>query len=111
MLPRESSLHVLVVAPLKARAKRLAEREGVTHRLAGRMAIERDRRRSKFVRAMYHVDPADPHNYDVVLDTESLGLTVAAEILVRAIESGRPGFSRSAETKPRPNPDNPFDLM
>ena len=39
---------------------------------------------------MYRVDSTDPHNYDLVLDSNSLGLPVAVEVLVRAIEAGRP---------------------
>ena len=32
-----------------------------------------------------------PHNYDMVLDSHSLGLDIAAEVIVRAVEAGRPG--------------------
>ena len=113
LLPRESTLSVLIVAPLKARAKRLAEREGLTPRLARRVAIERDRRRRKFIRAMYRVDPADLHNYDLVLDTESLGPTIAAEVLIRAVESGRPGPAWRSEPKATvaDRPNNPGELI
>lgn len=97
MLPRESTLNVLIVAPLKSRAKRLAEREGLSPRTARRVAIERDRRAKRFIRSMYHVDPSDPHNYDLVIDTDSVGLPIAAEILIRAIESGRPGALKKLE--------------
>ena len=110
MLPRESTLNVLIVAPLKARAKRLSEREGLTPRTARRVAIDRDHRRRRFIRAMYHVDPTDPHHYDLVLDTESLGLTIAAEILVRAIEAGRPSSSRRFEPKPS-DVERPIDPL
>jgi cytidylate kinase len=38
---------------------------------------------------MYRVDANDPRNYDLVLDSESLGLPIVAEILVKAVEAGR----------------------
>lgn len=38
---------------------------------------------------MYRVNPNDPHNYDLVLDSHSLGLPIAAEIIIRAIEVGK----------------------
>ena len=89
LLPREATLSVRVIAPLKARADRLAERMGVSVRTARRAARDLDRRRDQFDRTMYRVDADDPHNYDLVLDSNSLGLPIAAEIIVRAVEAGR----------------------
>ena len=89
LLPRAETLTVRIVSPLKARAVRLAERMGVSVRTARRAARDLDRRRAHFVRTMYRVDANDPHNYDLVLDSESLGLPIAAEILMRTIEAGR----------------------
>jgi hypothetical protein len=39
---------------------------------------------------MHRANSSDPHNFDLVLDSDSLGLEIAAEILVRAVEAGRP---------------------
>jgi cytidylate kinase len=90
LLPRESTLSVRVIAPLAFRAERLAERMGVSVRTARRAARDLDRRRHQFERTMYRVDNNDPHNYDLVLDSHSLGLGIAAEIIVRAVEAGLP---------------------
>ena len=89
LLPRGETLSVRIVAPIKARAARLAERMGVSARTARRAAIDLDRRRAHFVRTMYRFDANDPHNYDLVLDSESLGPSIIAEIVVRAVEAGR----------------------
>jgi cytidylate kinase len=89
-LPRESTLLIRVVAPLTFRAQRLAERMGVSVRTARRAARDLDRRRAQFEKTMYRIDAGDPHNYDLVLDSHSLGLEIAAEIIIRAIEAGRP---------------------
>jgi cytidylate kinase len=90
LLPRGETLSVRIVAPIKARAARFAERTGVTVRTARRAARDLDRRRAHFARTMYRIDATDPHNYDLVLDSDSLGLTIAAELIVRAVEAGRP---------------------
>jgi len=89
LLPRAETLSVRIVAPLKVRAARLAERLGVSLRTARRAAIDLDRRRAHFVRTMHRFDANDPHNYDLVLDSESLGLPIVAEVLIATIESGR----------------------
>jgi cytidylate kinase len=101
LLPRESTLLVRVVAPLKVRAERLAERMGVSVRTARRAARDLDRRRNQFERTMYRVDPSDPHHYDLVLDSQSLGLSIAAEVIIRAVEAGLP------RGKPAPAEDPP----
>jgi cytidylate kinase len=91
MLPRETTLSLRVIAPLKVRAQRLAERMGVSVRTARRAARDLDRRRAQFNRTMHRADPNDPHQFDMVLDTASLGLEITAELVVHAIEAGRPG--------------------
>ncbi len=93
LLPREETLSVRIIAPLKARAARLAERMGVSFRTARRAARDLDRRRHQFDRTMYRANSTDPHNYDLVLDSNSLGLTIASEMIVRAVEAGLPRAS------------------
>ncbi len=91
LLPRDSTLLVRVIAPLTVRAERLAERMGVSFRTARRAARDLDRRRNQFERTMYRTDPNEPHNYDLVLDSHSVGLDIASAMLIRAVEAGRPG--------------------
>jgi cytidylate kinase len=97
LLPRDATLLVRVIAPLKARAARLAERMGVSVRTARRAARDLDRRRIHFDRTLHRVNPTDPHFYDLVLDSNSLGLAIAAELIVRAIEAGRPATEETGE--------------
>jgi hypothetical protein len=80
-----------VIAPLKVRAQRLAERMGVSVRTARRAARDLDRRRAQFDRTMHRADPNDAHHFDLVLETASLGLDICTEVVVRAVEVGRPG--------------------
>jgi cytidylate kinase len=91
MLPRETTLSIRVIAPLHNRSLRLAERMGVSVRTARRAARDLDRRRAQFDRTMHRMVSADPHNYDLVLDSHSLGLDLSVEVIVRAVEAGRPG--------------------
>jgi cytidylate kinase len=109
LLPRDSTLLVRIIAPLKVRAERLAERMGVSVRTARRAASDLDRRRNQFERTMYRVDPSDPHQYDLVLDSNSLGISISAEILVRAVEAGRPKVKLLTPERTQPTTD-PGDL-
>jgi cytidylate kinase len=91
MLPRATTLSLRVIAPLHNRALRLAERMGVSVRTARRAARDLDRRRAQFERTMHRMVSSDPHNYDMVLDSQNLGLDLSVEVIVRAVEAGRPG--------------------
>jgi len=112
MLPRETTLSVRIIAPLKVRAQRMAERMGVSLRTARRAARDLDRRRAQFDRTMHRARSNDPHNFDMVLDTDGLGLEIAAEIIVHAVVvgypdalAGRPGLHARpdlASTRPEP---------
>jgi cytidylate kinase len=90
MLPRDTTLSVRVIAPIKVRAQRLAERMGVSPRTARRAARELDRRRAAFDRTMHRTNPNDPHQFDLVLNTDSLGLEISAEVIVSTVRAGRP---------------------
>ncbi|WP_165229359.1 AAA family ATPase [Aquisphaera insulae] len=115
LMPRETTLSVRIIAPIRYRSMRLAERMGVSVWTARRAARDLDRRRAQFERTMYRAVSGDPHNYDLVLDSHSLGLDIAAEVIVRAVEAGRPGATRPAEptwsaphaSALRPDPDAP----
>ncbi len=96
LLPRQTTLSVRIIAPLRARSMRLAERMGVSVRTARRAAKDLDARRAAFDRTMHRMNSVDPHNYDMVLDTQSLGLDIAAEVIFRAIDAGRPMSSKTA---------------
>ncbi len=97
LLPREQILSVRVIAPLKARSFRLSERMGVSVRTARRAAQELDRRRLQFDRTMHRANSADPHNYDLVLDSNSLGLEISAEVIFRAVKAGLPATDSSSD--------------
>src|SRR5215207_8136572 len=95
--------------PLEARALRLSERMGVSVRTARRAARDLDRRRLHFDRTMHRADASDPHNYDLVLDSNSLGLPIAAEVIVRAVEAGLPpkALGVAPEVEPERSPQGP----
>lgn len=90
LLPRGETLSIRIVSPMKLRARNLATRMGVSPRTARKAAIDRDRRAARFVRTLHRVDIADPHQYDLVLDSHSLGLSIAADLIVRTVEAGLP---------------------
>jgi cytidylate kinase len=86
VLPPEFGLRVRIVAPHGLRVEALADREGLDLRAAGDRLDKVDANRANFVRRHFHTDVADPHNYDLVIDTAQLDIGAAADLICRALE-------------------------
>jgi cytidylate kinase len=79
---RSDTLHVRVVAPMAARLKRAVERLGVAAKDAERKLTETDTNRARYHKQYYKRDWNDPANYDLVVNTERLGIEGAVEGIV-----------------------------
>jgi cytidylate kinase len=60
------------------------EREGLDASNAKRFLDETDRGRHEFAMRFFRQDIADPHIYDLVINTERIGFERAAELIVSA---------------------------
>lgn len=86
VLPPKFGLRVRIVAPRELRLAALADREGLDLRVASDRLDEIDANRADFVRRHFHIKVADPHYYDLVIDTIRLGISAAADLVCRALE-------------------------
>lgn len=99
-LPPERTLRVLVVASESFRVARLAAATG----LEGEPALERlryeDAQRHRFNQYYFDVNPDDAAHYDLVVNSDTLGIPAAANLVTRAFR-GR--FQESKSTAPKAN--------
>src|SRR5207237_10255529 len=79
---RPDALHVYVVASKPWRVRLAVERLGVDPANAETVVDDTDRRRCDYVRTYYGRHRHDVVNYDVVVNTERLGLAGAAALVV-----------------------------
>ncbi len=96
ILPVERTLRVLVVAPADERARRVAQRESLSLADATRRVELADRERTEFARQMLRFDPDDASRYDVAVNTATLGIDGATELVLRAFERRFPAFGAPA---------------
>jgi len=80
--PRPDALHVYVVAPKLWRVKQAIERLDVDPANADKVVDDTDHRRDRYVKTYYGRHRQDVANYDLVLNTEKLGLDGAATVIV-----------------------------
>lgn len=84
ILGAERALRLRVVCEAAERVRRAMERDGTTESVAARQTRETTLRIAQFMRHHFRKDVADPHHYDVVVNTGTLSLEAATDIVVAA---------------------------
>ena len=84
MVAPDGALRVLVVSPLEQRVERIMAREGLSARAARERVAEVDEERRRFIREQFDRDNADPSGYDMVVNTGSMPVECAADVVVAA---------------------------
>jgi cytidylate kinase len=87
ILPVRTTLNVRLVAPPEDRVAYMAQWLRLTDDEAAEHVRRLDQRRTEFVRTHFHRDPADVHQYDLVLNSSLLGEERCAELIVHAARS------------------------
>lgn len=74
ILPPEKSFRIRVIASRKFRAQKVAEEFNISPAEAERRIIRTESDRRAFIRKYFNEDIADPLNYDLIINTESISL-------------------------------------
>lgn len=85
LLPARSTLRVRLVGDREDRIADFARRLQVDHGTAARKLQEISQERSRFLREHFHVDPTQPRNYDVVLNTSQWSPSDCADFILGAL--------------------------
>jgi cytidylate kinase len=84
ILPRDSTLHVRIIAPLDDRVAYMSQWMRLTSDEAAEQVAVRDRRRAEFLSTHFHRQPGDIYQYDLLLNSSLLGEEVCAELIAQA---------------------------
>src|SRR5262249_53602398 len=84
VLPRPSTLHVRVVAPLADRVAYMSQWLRLTVAEAAERVRLRDSRRAEFLATHFRCQPDDVYQYDLLLNSSLLGEEACAELIVQA---------------------------
>jgi hypothetical protein len=79
------SLHVLIVAPLKVREKRVMESLQLDAEAAKKEITRSDNSSREFIKRYFKAELEDPKRYDLVINTEHIRFEAAASIVVHAL--------------------------
>ncbi len=84
LLPAETTLHVRVLAPLADRVAYIGQWLRLTDEEAAERVRLRDDRRAEFLTTHFHRQPAEPHQYDLLLNSSLLGEELCADLVAAA---------------------------
>lgn len=84
----KDAIHVLVIGNADKRAQRLAQSQHITLRAAVSQVTASDRSRRSYLQRYYNISWLDPLLYDLVISTDSITPTCAAEIICSAVTRG-----------------------
>jgi cytidylate kinase len=79
------AFHVLVVAPLAIRTKRVMANLKLDEKAAKQEINKYDSSRNEFIKRYFKADLEDPNNYDLVINTEHLNYEDAASIIIDSL--------------------------
>jgi cytidylate kinase len=86
VLPKDRTLRVLVVASEPYRLARLQTETGLDPESTRGRLIREDQQRQRFIEHYFGVCPDDPTLYDLVVNTDTLGIPNAASLVTRAYQ-------------------------
>ena len=92
------SLHVLVVAPLETRVKRVMKNLKIDEEAARKEIKRFDTSRRQFVRRYFHAHVEDPLHYDLVINTGGLSFGAATSLTINALRSKAQAGGRKGRT-------------
>jgi hypothetical protein len=101
ILPRQSTLHVRLISPLADRIAYMSQWLRLSHDEAAERVRLRDERRATFLSTHFHRQPGDIQQYDLILNSGTLGEDVCAELISRAARTRAEAFP-TPPPAPRP---------
>lgn len=102
LLPAESTLRLRLVGDLKDRSATARRLQNLAEKDAARWVERTQSERLDFIKRYFHKDGADPHHYDLILNTSHLSVEECAEVIAytlqrrqarKSIEAGKAGSS------------------
>jgi cytidylate kinase len=89
ILPPAECLRVLVVAPLEVRIKNVAGEFGCSAEEARKRVVQTEAERRAFIRQHFQAELTDPALFDLIINTEFIGVTDAVETIRTAWSAKR----------------------
>jgi cytidylate kinase len=101
LLPAETTLRVRLVGDLKDRIAVARRIQNLSDKEAARWVERTSHERLDFVKRYFNKDAADPHHYDLILNTSHLSIEECADVIATAVhrlQARKPGEGKKGTT-------------
>jgi cytidylate kinase len=105
ILPRETTLHVRILAPLEDRIAYMSQWMRLTREQAAEHVAQRDQQRAEFLINHFHRQPGDIYQYDLLLNSSLLGEEMCAELIAQAARAKLVSGMKSSSSSLPINPE------
>lgn len=85
-----NGVHVRLVASVSHRAATMAKQQQITEEEARSLNVRQDAARERYVRSTFNAEVGAPHAYDLVIATDRVPLTQAAEMIASLVRIRTP---------------------
>ena len=96
IVPPEKRMRVRVVAPMDFRIKHVATTFKVPAKAAKRRVVRTMSDRRAFIRKYFNADIDDPANYDLIINTGTVGIDAAVDAIIGALGRSKEVVRRAA---------------
>jgi cytidylate kinase len=93
ILPRATTLHVRMIAPVEERIAYMSEWLRLTRDEAAGQVRANDARRTEYITTHFHRNPDEIYHYDLLLNAGQLGEDVCAELIAQAARARSAQFA------------------
>lgn len=102
ILPAATTLRVRLIGSVPERVAAWGQMLGISEQKAAEQIRKLDRVQADFLKHHFHKDPADPGNYDLVLNAPRLSVVQLAELIVEAYRRLVARQREKSKVKPTP---------
>lgn len=85
---RRDVLRVCITAPLASRVSRVADAQGISEKDASKLLRQSDAGRLSYLKRVHGVDVESPTDYDIVVNTDRLGIDAAVDAILALTLTG-----------------------
>jgi len=96
IVPPEKRMRVRVMAPMDFRIKHVATAYKVSIKVAKRRVVRTESDRRAFIRKYFNADIDDSANYDLIINTSTIGIDQAVDSIIGALGMGNAVVRRAA---------------
>ncbi len=100
ILPRATTLHVRIIAPLEDRIAYMSQWLRLTVEEATEQVRLRDRNRGEFLGTHFHRQPSDAYQYDLLLNSSLLGEELCVDLIAQAARAKLAALGHGSDSPP-----------